>query len=123
MERRWTFFSEDELTCRCGCRRCAMDEAFMLKLDRARRLAMVPFHVSSGFRCAKHNARVKGVKDSSHLRGIAVDISVCDSHSRFRILSALMAAGFHRLGIGQTLIHVDDDASKEESVVWLYADK
>lgn len=121
--KKWTHFSEEEMTCKCGCGRCIMDEGFMLKLDRARRMAMVPFHISSGFRCPKHNVKVKGVKDSSHLRGIAADISVFDSTSRFRILSALLAAGFHRIGVGQTLIHVDDDATKDASVVWLYADK
>jgi hypothetical protein len=31
-----------------------------------------------------------------------------------------MEAGFNRIGISSTFIHVDNDPSKPEDVIWLY---
>jgi hypothetical protein len=31
-----------------------------------------------------------------------------------------MEAGFNRIGIAPTFIHVDNDPSKPEDVIWLY---
>ena len=35
----------------------------------------VPVRVNSGCRCAKHNAKVGGVKNSKHTLGLAADLS------------------------------------------------
>lgn len=118
-----TFFKELEFTCKCGCKLANMAPEFIQKLDQARRAAGIPFPITSGFRCARHNAKVGGVSDSAHTKGHAVDISVFDSLSRYRIVRALLDAGFSRIGIGKALVHVDDDPAKEPGVIWTYPDK
>jgi uncharacterized protein YcbK (DUF882 family) len=79
--------------------------------------------LNSGFRCARHNEAVGGVKDSSHVKGHAADIAAFDAPSRFKIVRALLDAGFDRIGVGKAFIHVDDDPAKEPDVMWVYADK
>lgn len=97
-----------------------MDKEFLLKLDRAREVAQIPFKINSAWRSAEKNQQVGGKPNSSHLKGLAVDISVTDSRSRFIVLKALIEVGFHRVGIAKTFIHVDDDKNKDSEVAWVY---
>ena len=94
------FFKPEEFACKCGCGRGYddMDAGLLRMLDEARALAGIPFSLSSAFRCAKHNKAVGGVADSAHTHGYAVDIKCTSSHYRFRIISALLEAGFRRIG-------------------------
>lgn len=122
------YFKQSEFACKCGCGTCNVNQEFVNRLDLARRLAGVPFPINSGCRCQKHNAKVGGEKNSSHLSGpdrecFAVDIGIFDSVSRYRVIRALLEAGFDRLGVGKSLIHVDSDPSKEPHVIWTYPDK
>jgi len=94
---------------------------FLFMLDEARDIAQTPFRITSGVRSTAHNMAVKGSMNSSHLRGKAADIACTTSAERFRIVAALIAVGFNRIGIGETFIHVDnDDEIKTPGVVWLY---
>jgi len=97
-----------------------MNQDFLDKLDDARDIAGISFHINSGFRSESHNKKVGGKSGSSHLKGLAVDLKVNDSRSRYIILSALRAVGFTRMGIAKTFIHVDDDKDKDQDVIWLY---
>ena len=97
-----------------------MDFKFLDKLDRARGIAKIPFRISSGYRTEEHNKKVKGVKNSAHLKGLAADIRCKRSRDRFIIVAALMEVGFTRIGIGKTFIHVDSDETKAQVVIWLY---
>jgi uncharacterized protein YcbK (DUF882 family) len=99
-----------------------MQEIVLRKLDAAREMAGCAFAINSGYRSAAHNAsaRVGGKPDSAHLGGWAADIAARSSRKRYRILWACMTMGFHRIGIGETFIHVDMDPSKDPEVVWLY---
>ena len=98
-----------------------MDADFLAMLDEARSIAGVPFHINSGYRTRVHNERVGGSKNSSHLRGLAADIRCRNSSERFLIVAALIAAGFNRIGIASSFIHVDNDSVKTPGVAWLYA--
>ena len=60
-------FNLSEFKCRCGCDNNEVDPAFIAKLQRARTDADVVFTVTSGCRCAKHNAAVRGAISSDHL--------------------------------------------------------
>ena len=97
-----------------------MDLDFLSKLDEAREIANIPFKINSAYRSKEHNAKIGGKPNSSHLKGLAVDISVTDSRSRFIVLEALIKVGFNRIGIADTFIHVDDDKEKSDRVVWTY---
>ena len=95
---------------------------FLKKLDDARGRAKIPFKINSGYRTPKHNTKVGGVKNSSHINipCNASDIYVKDSKSRFIILVSLMAQGFTRFGMGANFIHVDSDNKKSPNLLWHY---
>jgi uncharacterized protein YcbK (DUF882 family) len=96
-----------------------MKKEFLTKLDKARAIADVPFKITSGYRSKETNKRVGGVSTSSHLKGLAADISCKDSSTRQKIVSALIQAGFTRIGIADTFIHCDTDKDKNDAI-WLY---
>lgn len=96
-----------------------MKKDFLTKLDKARAIADVPFKITSGYRSKETNKRVKGVSTSSHLKGLAADISCKDSSTRQKIVNALIQAGFTRIGIADTFIHCDTDKDKNDAI-WLY---
>ncbi len=59
-------FTENELSCRCGCHRLNYDDNFLVLLQAFRLIygkALIP---TSGCRCAKHNLNVGGVTTSLH---------------------------------------------------------
>ncbi len=114
------FFRPEEFLCKCGCGAGVerMDPAMLAMLDEARRLAGIPFVVSSAYRCPAHNAAVGGVKDSAHARGHAVDIRCTSSQERFVMLAALMDAGFRRIELAPTWLHVDNDPDKPQDVAF-----
>jgi uncharacterized protein YcbK (DUF882 family) len=116
------YFTEKELACPC-CGKNNIQKFFLDRLNRARNIAEIPFHTTSICRCIKHNESelVGGSKTSSHLKGLAADIYIKgNSTIRFIIISALLKAGFTRIGIGKTFIHVDSDFDKKQKVCWLY---
>ena len=97
-----------------------MNYEFLLKLDKARYIANITFKITSGYRTVKHNKEVGGVSNSSHLHGLAADISATTSSQKFIIVNALLKVGFTRIGIGNTFIHVDLDKTKNQNVMWTY---
>jgi uncharacterized protein YcbK (DUF882 family) len=97
-----------------------MDADFLAKLDKARELANIPFTINSAYRNADQNARAGGKPNSSHLKGLAVDIRANDSSTRYIVLKALISIGFNRIGVASSFIHVDDDKEKANNVIWTY---
>jgi len=97
-----------------------MSKEFLEMLDQARDIAGIPFKINSGYRTIIHNAVVGGKSESSHLHGLAADVSCKESRERFIMIAAFIAAGFTRIGIGKTFIHVDCDPDKDNRVSWLY---
>lgn len=87
-------------------------------LDDARDRAGVPFVITSGKRSHDANLAAGGVEDSSHLRGLAVDIQCLDATIRFFMLVGIVQAGFRRIGIYDRHIHCDCDESLPQNVIW-----
>jgi len=113
------YFKLSEFDCPyCGQNK--MHKSFLKRLDLARKIAGVPFVITSGYRCPKRNKEVGGKFNSSHLIGVAADIKCETSYMRSRIIYGLMKAGFIRIGIGRNFIHADDDVAKAQEVMWLY---
>lgn len=97
-----------------------MDKQFLAKLETAREYAAIPFKITSGYRTEGHNTKVGGVKDSAHTKGYAADIACSSGRERCIIIKALLDAGFNRIGVANTFIHVDNDPSKSSDVIWTY---
>ena len=97
-----------------------MSVAFLNKLTEARKIAAIGFKITSGYRSPEHNQKVGGVQGSSHTRGCAVDIYAPTSRQKYIIINSLLQAGFNRIGIAKNFIHVDNDATKTEDVIWTY---
>lgn len=70
------YFKKSEFRCKCGCGSDTMNETLIRVADRVREHFGKPITVSSGRRCANHNARVGGVSNSRHLGGKAMDFCV-----------------------------------------------
>lgn len=103
-----------------------MDAEFLQMLDAARELYGKPMKITSGFRTENYNEELKkkgyaASPNSSHLKGLAADIACATSAERWDMIDSLMKAGFNRIGIAKTFIHVDIDESKTPFLIWTYA--
>jgi len=119
-----SYFTKEEMQCSC-CGEYKIDSDFLSRLETARGYSKIPYVINSCCRCVKHNEVVGGKPDSSHLftdikETTAADIKTQTSRDRYWILDSLIMAGFHRIGIGKTFIHVDNDLTKDSDVIWLY---
>lgn len=102
-----------------------MDHGFLKMLDEARHHSGVPYRITSGYRTQAHHDALtaQGYKTSTtsaHLEGYAADIYARSNHMRMMVIYGLVKAGFNRIGIGRTFIHVDDHPGKRPDVAWLY---
>ena len=113
-------FSATEFRCKCGCAAGIerMHPDLLMMLDELRDRAGIPLVLSSAYRCEAHNRKVGGVNASAHTRGYAVDIKCLNSHTRFQILQAALEAGFRRIELAPTWIHVDTDPDKPFDVAF-----
>ena len=107
------FFTEEEVS--------GLDAELVAKLDWARGRAGIPFIITSGKRTPEQNAAAGGVSDSSHVRGLGVDLRCQNSQDRYKMLNALFLAGFKRIGVyaADGHIHVDSDPSLVQDVFWV----
>jgi len=116
-------FQHSEFACNCGCGQMPdpNDLEFKMlvaKLQNVRDECGFPLHITSGYRCPKQNKKVGGVKDSSHLAGLAVDIAVESDFTRLLFLRSAVKY-FGRIGIANKYIHVDVDVTKDDAI-WVY---
>ena len=117
-------FKIEEFACPC-CNKRSMDDEFLAAIDTCRDMAGIPFVITSGFRCKKHNAEIGGKPNSAHLRGLAADIKCLDSRSREIIIRNIFrVCHLHkypvRIGIAKNFIHWDIDKNLPNNVIWLY---
>ena len=68
----------------------------------------------------KHNKKVGGSENSSHLWGMASDVSVTNSLLRYRMIQCAQSVGIMRIGIANDFIHFDTDYAKTNPVIWTY---
>ena len=93
------YFEQEEFRCRCGCGADDMNKTLIRVADRVRGYFGRPMTVSSGRRCASHNAKVGGVSNSRHLSGKAMDFCV----------------------VGKTAIQVLDYVKQQPEIRYAYA--
>ena len=99
-----------------------MDIRLIMILDNMRHRSQLPYKINSGYRSQEYNDTLKNSsKNSSHIKGKAVDISAPDSKTRYSIIEAALHFGIQRIGIGASFIHIDiDDKDKPAEVCWIY---
>lgn len=115
------WFSETEFNiCDPSCSLQDMNQDTINRLDNARSIAGIPFLLSSAKRSKEWDIKFGRSGTGSHTEGKAVDIKCNSSMNRFLIVSALLKAGFTRIGIAKTFIHADDSERHGQKVVWLY---
>ena len=120
-------FTYSEFDCKSGNGKGAyfMQYQFICLLDDARSLAGVPFIITSGYRTEEYNQSLidqgyKASPNSSHCKGIAVDIETKTSEDRYKIIESLIKVNIKRIGIGKGFIHCDIDFTKDQNLIWTY---
>ena len=97
-----------------------MEQGTMDRLDKVRELAGIPLVLNSAYRSVEHEKRQGRAGTSSHTLGRAVDIRCNDSANRYKIVKAAIEAGFTRIGIGKSYVHLDDSPKHAQGVMWHY---
>lgn len=90
------------------------------KLDIMRGIVNRPIIINSGLRGPVANANAGGVPNSEHMRGEGADIRATESRERFYLVDAAIKAGFRRIGIGRTFVHVGVSTTLAQDVIWTY---
>lgn len=117
-DQRTEHFSKKELCCPC-CDVMGMDHEFLEILETVRKEYGKPMQLNSAFRCFAHNANVGGRPNSSHCRGLAVDIACEGSRQRSELIRHLLKH-ITRIGVGNGFLHADHDLAKDNNVIWTY---
>lgn len=102
-----------------------MSPKILEMIDLAREKYDKPIKITSGYRTQAYNEDLKArgykaSKNSSHLKGLAVDIHCNNSKDRFELVDILLDVGFNRIGIANTFIHADIDEDKPTHLIWTY---
>lgn len=127
-----TNFSRSEFACKCGCGLDEVEEE-LIRFLQALRDKVGPIKIISGCRCPDHNAskKVGGSKNSSHITGVAADISVPGvdpwivlwAIERIRkdseVFGDELRVGIGRSKSGGLKLHVDMDIEKGTKW-WVY---
>lgn len=103
-----------------------MSEVLLRILSLVREKYGKPIYINSGYRTISHNENVGGKSNSSHLTGLAIDITdnnkrqkMCSSN-RFKLIELFMDYGVNRIGVSDMFIHFDIDDMKSPNVMWIY---
>jgi len=133
------YFSPTEMSCKCGCgfggNETDIAKELIFTLHILRRALAVPFTITSGARCAKHNIAEGGKPKSTHLAGVkglctpgyegqcrAVDISTLAWSTELRGRAVALALALSlRVGISANFLHFDAELRPYYSPgIWNY---
>ena len=112
-------FSKEEFDCQCGCGNgdIVISENLVFQLECVRIHYGKPMRINSGIRCLSHNKKIGSRDTSSHIKGLAVDISCGDMRTRLELVKKLLRDGeFERIGFHRDFIHVDVDYDKPKGI-------
>jgi uncharacterized protein YcbK (DUF882 family) len=118
-------FNSQEFECSCGkCEIQYIDEKLIEKLEIVRSKFGKPINVNSGYRCPDHNKAIGGKDNSSHVTGLAADISpVVVTLDSLDELYEICYNVFDNVGDGRNkrFIHVDVRLPKKTGKRhWIY---
>lgn len=104
-----------------ACSIVNLDERLVSALFRVWRLS--PFVINSAYRSVEYEKSKGRSGSSSHCKGLAADIACVSNRQRYELINCALAAGFTRIGVGKSFIHLDLDESKPQHRIWTYDDK
>ena len=81
------YFTNNEIECKCGCGATITAFGFRDKINTVRGIVGHPIRANSWCRCAIHNLSVGGSSTSSHLKGLATDLSTPTRYLADKILT------------------------------------
>lgn len=90
----------------------SMKPWFVEMFNKFEKILGKPVYVTSGYRSKEYqdhlrkNTKYKAAKNSPHVQGVAADIST-NNQNIPDLVSALKKAGFNRIGVGKSFVHVD----------------
>lgn len=115
------YFTEREFQrCDPPCSLQDMEQGLMDMLDDVRARAGIPLVLNCAYRSRAHDMAMGRSGNSAHTRGRAVDVRCNTSATRFKIVKAALAAGFTRIGIAKTFIHLDNDNTLAQHIIFDY---
>jgi hypothetical protein len=115
------YFKESEFQkCSPACSLQDMNQSTMNRFDTARDIAGIPLVITSAYRSVEHERKQGRAGTSSHTLGHAIDIRCNTDGNRFKVIDAILKAGFRRIGIARTYIHADDSRKHTPEVSWMY---
>ena len=115
------FFGESEFKrCSPSCSLQDMDQGFMNKLDLVREYAGIPLAISSANRPVPWELAKGRSGKGDHPQGKGVDIKCNASTTRWKIVNAAIKAGFTRIGIAKSFVHVGCGENLATCVIWTY---
>jgi uncharacterized protein YcbK (DUF882 family) len=107
-----TYFTREELACRC-CGAYFITPEFAAFLDNVREAMDEPLTVNDACRCNKHNAEVpNSAPNSAHTLGLAADIHITDERMKERLINVALEHGVMGIGRYKTFVHLDIDKGK-----------
>jgi len=85
-----------------------IDSELVEKLQQLRDRLGSPIIINSGYRCSERNKQVGGAKNSYHMKGMAVDISLNNQELLPDTIVALaLKVGFRGIIVYDTFLHLD----------------
>lgn len=113
------YFRETEFQ-KVGCSSQQMSLDLLSKLDKFREIYGSPITISSAYRSVAHEKSKGRTGSSSHCKGLAVDVYCIGDQTRYEMLKSALLAGFCRIGVGSTFLHLDIDPDKTQDCIWTY---
>lgn len=115
------YFAEREFQrCSPSCSLQDMTQEAMDAFDAVRERAGIPLVINCAFRSQEWEKARGRSGNSAHTKGVALDIRANSSATRMNIVSAALAEGITRIGIGNGFVHLDIDNTLPQGVMWHY---
>ena len=109
-------FTVKEFACHDGSDTVLIDDRLVTLLEKIRDRFGKPIHINSAYRTAKYNAKIGGVSNSYHVKGMAADI-VAQGVPPKRIAQYAETLGCGGIGWyeGKKFVHID---TRKNRVCW-----
>ena len=115
------YFTDEEFNnCNPACSMSDMDPDFLILLDKIREDAGIPLILNCAYRSVEHDKKKGRSGKSAHTKGKAVDIRCSTSATTYKIVNAALHNNIKRIGIGNGFVHIDNDDTLPQEVIWNY---